>query len=66
MVTRVAETSHTAALRYLTAMRGKKHEIGHELYSSFDGNKNYSAVFYLAPARKLKDASTDKLESKFP
>ena len=76
-MTRVVETNHTAALRHVTEHRGKKRQVGQELYSSFDeNNKNYSAVFYLAPARKCKpgaatNATNDeevegRLESGFP
>ena len=64
-VTRVAEVSHMNAMRYMTTLRGKKREIGHELYTCFDeNNKNYRAIFFLAPARKSRD--NDNLESNFP
>ena len=75
-VTRVVETNHTAALRHVTEHRGKKRQVGQELYSSFDENyKNFSAVFYLAPARKCKPGAASanneedvegRLESGFP
>lgn len=45
------------AMRYMTTIRGKKRIFGSELYTSFDANnKNFKAIFYLAPARKSQDS----------